>query len=270
MKITIQQLLLQQDNLSRLDKRVLLSTITGFTPTQLITHDDFCLSVTQLNQYQEWLKRAQAGEPIAYIIGSKEFYSRQFKVTDAVLIPRPETELLVEQVLNLAPQNAQILELGTGSGCIAISLALERVDLSICAVDKSTEALAIAKINASNLQAKLELKFSDWYSELSQNSKYSIIVSNPPYIEANDQHLANLSYEPISALTDFADGLACLRQIIHQAPNYLIANGILILEHGYNQGAAVRQLLTNNGFKCIQTLTDYAGLERISYGYYLV
>lgn len=258
---TLHQLFQLQD-ISRLDKRVLLSRITGFTTAQLISRDDSKLSVEQLQLYQNWVQRALAGEPIAYILSQKEFYSREFKVTPATLIPRPETELLLEKVLELATPHARVVDLGTGSGCLAISAKLERPDLQVIAVDKFVAALQIAQENALNLAAEVEFIHSDWFTNLS--GKFDLIASNPPYIEANDPHLQALQFEPQTALSDFADGLSCIRLIANSAREFLNPNGWLIIEHGYNQAHAVQEIFRAVGLVQIVTLQDYAGIDRIT------
>lgn len=256
--------LLAQQDISRLDHRVLLSQITGFSFAQLISRDDYELTSDQLQQYQAWRLRVLAGEPLAYILGKKEFYSREFQVTPDTLIPRPETEILVDKVLELAQQNARVVDLGTGSGCIAISTKLERLDLSIVAVDKFPAALAVASENAINLVAEIEFVESDWFSNLS--GKFDLIVSNPPYIEAGDPHLQNLQFEPQTALSDFSDGLSCIRMIAAGVDQFLNFNGWLIIEHGYNQALAAQEIFRNVGLSQVITLQDYAGLDRITLG----
>lgn len=261
--IKLRDLLLLQD-LSRLEKRVLLSRITGFNSAQLISRDDYELTDVQLQKYHAWCARVFAGEPLAYILGQKEFYSREFRVTPDTLIPRPETELLVDKILELAPPQARVVDLGTGSGCIAISAKLERPDLSVLAVDKFVAALAVARGNANKLDAQVEFVQSDWFANL--NGKFDIIVSNPPYIEVNDPHLQNLQFEPQTALSDFADGISCIRAIAAGASEFLNLNGWLIVEHGYNQALAVQEIFRNAGLASIVTLQDYAGVDRITLG----
>lgn len=251
-------------DISRVDKRAILREITRFSDAQLISRDNYCLNQEELVKYKSWVERLQKGEPLAYILGYKEFYSRKFIVSPATLIPRPETELLVEEGIKHAGFAARILELGTGSGCIAISAKLERADLDITAVDKFAAALDIAKQNAANLGAKITFLQSDWFSNIT--GKFSLIISNPPYIDKDDDHLAALGYEPISALTDFADGYTCIRDIISGAKKYLLPNGWLLLEHGFMQGKIVRGIFGLNEFKAIKTITDYADLERITIG----
>lgn len=264
--ITVRQLL-QQSDVPRLDKRVILREITGLTDAQLISRDDAPLSDQQLIQYQSWIERLQKGEPIAYIIGYKEFFSRRFKVTPDTLIPRPDTEILVEKILATAKNGDSLLDMGTGSGCIAISCQLENPTLNVSACDISLAALAIAKENAKLLNAKISCIESNWFQAIS--GKFAIIASNPPYIHATDNHLANLAYEPASALTDFADGLSAIRRIIQDAPKHLLNQGWLLFEHGYDQANKVRELLRERGFQNISSEKDYAGIERVSYGQWI-
>lgn len=259
----LRDLLLVQD-ISRLDKRILLSKITGFSSAQLISRDDHELTDLQLQKYQAWCRRALAGEPIAYILGQKEFYSHEFKVTSDTLIPRPETELLVDKILELAPQQARVVDLGTGSGCIAISAKLERPDLAVCAVDKFAAALAVARENAANLEAQVEFVQSDWFVKL--HGTFDMIVSNPPYIEVDDPHLQNLQFEPQTALSDFGDGLSCIQAIAAGVYEFLNLNGWLIIEHGYNQALAVQEIFRSVGLAQVVTLQDYAGIDRITLG----
>lgn len=263
---TVRELLTGADGIDKLDKQVWLGKIIGFSRAQLISRDDYCLSPQQLQEYHAGLARFKSGEPLAYLMGSKEFYSREFKVTQATLIPRPETELLVDTVLERARQCGQVLDLGTGSGCIAISLKLERPDLLVTAVDFSQEALIVASENAQRLSADVQFKLSDWFAVFTGDDQFAIIVSNPPYIEETDHHLADLAFEPLTALTDFSDGLECIRQIAGGAPRHLDTGGWLLVEHGYNQGLAVREIFAQFGLQNISTITDYAGIERITLG----
>ncbi len=257
--------LLRQNIIDRADNRVLLMHVTGFNHARLLAYDDYVLTEAQIENYNQLVPRVQRGEPLAYIVGYKEFYSRQFKVTPDTLIPRPETELLVEQVVEKASNGAKVLDLGTGSGCIAVTLKLERSDLSVTAVDKFAATLEVARRNAADLHAEIELICSDWYSELAAR-KFNIIVSNPPYIERDDQHLLALSFEPQAALTDFADGLSCIRTIVSLSREYLLPDGWLMIEHGYDQGTVVHEIFTKNGLSDVTTILDYAGLERITMG----
>ena len=264
--ITIRELL-QKSDVSRLDNRVILREIIGLTDAQLISRDDTPLSDQQLIQYQSWIERLKKGEPLAYIIGYKEFFSRRFKVTSDTLIPRPDTEILVEKILAIIQNGDPMLDMGTGSGCIAISCKLENPTLNVYGCDISLAALTIAKENAKLLNAEISFIESNWFQAI--DGKFAIIASNPPYINATDNHLVNLAYEPVSALTDFADGLSAIRQIIKDAPEHLLNYGWLLIEHGYDQANDVRELLRVCGFQNISSGKDYAGIERISYGQWL-
>lgn len=262
--------LLNNKGVNRLDNKLLLQKVIGFSDVQLIIKDDYVLSNEQYNDYQILLQRLLDKEPVNYILGYKEFYSRNFKVNSYTLIPRPETELLVETVLSKLPYpSAKILELGTGSGCIAITLKLEQPILDITASDKYLETLNVAIENASTLKVDIQFIQSDWYQNISHN-KFDIIVSNPPYIHKDDIHLDSLTYEPQHALTDGADGLAFIREIIASSINYLTENGWVILEHGYDQGLAVREIFIQHGFDNVKTLQDYAGVDRITLGKFCI
>ena len=259
------QELLSHVSIDKEDAKLLMRHVLGFSRAQLITHNNYILSHKESNTFQELCLIRSQGMPINYITKTREFYSREFRVTPDTLIPRPETELLVDSVIENVTNKTSVLDMGTGSGCIAITIKLELPRLSVSAVDKSLIALNVAKFNADNLGADINLFQSDWF--LNVNQKYDIIVSNPPYIHPNDHHLKNLTYEPQDALTDFNDGLSCLRTIISGARNYLNPNGILIVEHGYDQGEQVRLLFTSNGFSDIVSKLDYSNNERLTLGY---
>lgn len=265
--MTIKEII-ASSKLDRLDTRVILSYVTGFSNAQLISRDDYQLNSLEYEIYTKLYTRALDGEPIAYLLGYKEFYGRSFKVTSDTLIPRPETELLVDKVLEFAKLHDSIIDLGTGSGCIAITCKLERPDLNITAVDKFSNTLIVARNNAITLNADINFICSNWFDTIT--NKFDIIVSNPPYIEVNDEHLLNLQYEPQSALTDFADGFSCIRIIAEKSSIYLKNNGWLMIEHGYNQGYIVRKIFENNGLQEIETFKDYAGLERFTIGKYII
>ncbi len=223
----------------------------------------------------------QQGTPLAYLTGQQEFWSLNFHVNEHTLIPRPDTEILIEQVLNWIksqPKSSdydntpkRLLDLGTGSGCIAISLAheLKHNNWQTVAVDVSTEALKVAHSNAAmNRVADVDFIQSSWYSELSTDCErlFDVIVSNPPYIDEADEHLARLIAEPISALSAPNQGLADIEHIVQQAPRYLRVGGLLAIEHGFDQGAAVRQLFLDNGFNAVHTVQDFGGNDRVTLG----
>ena len=224
--------------------------------------------------YRALINRRVNGEPIAYILGAREFYGLNLKVTPATLIPRPDTETLVDAALAKIPQdkNLRILDLGTGTGAIALAIAKHRPQAHVTAVDASQAALDIAIENAQNLNIpNVKFVLSDWFSALNQDNnmqKFDVIVSNPPYIEQNDVHLAqgDLPWEPISALVAGQDGLSDIRKIVTQAPQHLNPHGWLMLEHGYNQAEVVADLLKQAGFSEIETLKDLGGNDRVMLG----
>ncbi len=203
---------------------------------------------------------------MAYLLSQREFFGRRFRVDRSVLIPRPETECLVEAALQQIRglSRPSVLDLGTGSGCIAITLALERPDAEVSAVEVSEAALELARTNAAELGACVVFIHGDWYAPT--HRRFDMIVSNPPYVAAQDPHLAELGCEPREALTDGGDGLSCLRTIIGRAPAHLTDGGALLVEHGYDQGDAVRAMMIENGFGSVRTLTDLAGVERVCQG----
>jgi [protein release factor]-glutamine N5-methyltransferase (EC 2.1.1.-) len=234
----------------------------------LIAHDDEPPPSAAYAKYQDMLERRMQGEPIAYIFGEKEFYGISLHVTRDVLIPRPETELLVELALEHIPADkpCRVLDLGTGSGAIAISLASLRPQAQIMAVDMSLAALQVAEANAQRLAlSNIQFMHSDWWQHIPATPLFDVIVSNPPYIAADDVHLrqGDLRFEPTTALAAADAGLSDLRRIIDRAPHYLVPGGMLLLEHGYDQGAAVRNLLSEAGFEAVMTCRDLAGVERV-------
>lgn len=261
------QIIKLDKSIARLEGRILASHAWGVTASWLIAHDTDTLTPQQHAQFQALFERRLNGEPIAYITGEREFYGRSFRITPATLIPRPETELLVEVVLAHIPlqQATDILELGTGSGCIAVSLALERPCARITAIEQSDAALSIAKMNARKWDAQLEFLQSDWFSALA-NRKFDIIVSNPPYVASLDPHLhqGDVRFEPLRALTSGLKGLDDLAHIIANAPSYLKPRGAVFLEHGYDQAEAICDLLAETGFSNIRTWQDLAGKDRVT------
>jgi release factor glutamine methyltransferase len=260
--------------LELLETRMLMMHALGLSRVQLITRSETPLSSEQAQQLNTLIARRVQGEPMAYILGQREFFGLDFYVTPDVLIPRPDTELLVELALQYAPKASRLLDLGTGSGAIAISVAQQRPDLEVTALDISPAALAIAAKNAARHLPPhtLQLLQSDWYSALkltmSATSRFATIVSNPPYIVKDDQHLSqgDLRFEPIDALTDHADGLSAYRRIIDDAPSYLDDDGWLLMEHGYHQAEQVQALLSAAGFSQVQSWPDLAGILRVSGG----
>lgn len=252
--------------LDPLENRILLCHALRLTRVQLITQSERQLSAAEAETLAALLARRLRGEPIAYIVGQREFYGLDLRVSPDVLIPRPDTELLVELALERLPQGGSALDMGTGSGAIAVAIAHTRPDAQVTALDASPAALAIARENASTHQVRVRLLESDWYGALDADQAFDLIVSNPPYIVAGDIHLSqgDLRFEPVDALTDHADGLSDLRTIIEGAPAHLKAGGRLLMEHGYDQAAAVRALLTGGGWREVQSWRDLAGIERVS------
>ena len=249
---------------------MLMQRVTGLSRVQLLTHDTDVLSTAQLSLWNALLERRLAGEPMAYILGEREFYGRMFAVNFNVLIPRPDTEILIDAVLGQYAVNTAltVLDLGTGSGAIAVTLAAERPAWQVNAVDISAEALRVAQANAETHAPTVRLRQSDWFSAIAPHERFDLIVSNPPYIAAHDVHLTqgDVRFEPRGALSDEADGLRHYRSIIAQAPQFLTADGRIYLEHGFDQAIAVRELLYQADFAEIQTIRDLAGHERVSVG----
>ena len=254
---------------ARLEARVLAAHAWDVSAAWLIAHDTDTLTPCQISTADLLLDQRLAGIPVAYLTGTREFFSRVFTVSPEVLIPRPDTELLVELALARIPadQTADVLDLGTGSGCIAISLALERPLAQVVAVDQSPAALAVARHNAQRLDAHVEFLNSNWFSAL-PGRRFNLIVSNPPYIAEADPHLSegDVRFEPRSALTAGPEGLADLRGLIDRARHHLHPSGQLLLEHGYQQASGVRALLTTAGWTGIQSWPDLAGHLRVSGG----
>jgi release factor glutamine methyltransferase len=268
--------LLRASLLPALEARVLLMHVLGWRRTELITRGERPLEAAQVDAYRALEARRAQGEPIAQLVGAREFYGLDFDVTPDVLIPRPETELLVETALAAMEGLAQprVLDLGTGSGAIAVAIASARPDARVWAVDRSEAALQVAARNAAKLLdarrpgGALTFVAASWYDALDAALRFEVIVSNPPYIASGDPHLAqgDLRFEPRGALTDEADGLKALRAIVAGAPAHLAPGGMLWMEHGYDQAAAVRALLEAQGFSDVESREDLAGIERISGG----
>jgi release factor glutamine methyltransferase len=255
--------------LDPLENRILLCEATGLTRVQLITQGDRPLTPEEAARLDDLVARRLRGEPIAYIVGRREFFGLDFEVGPAVLIPRPDTELIVELALERLPANApRLLDMGTGSGAIAVAVAYTRPDADVTALDVSPDALAVARSNAAANGARVRFVESSWFDALAAGETFDVIASNPPYIAAGDAHLAqgDLRFEPVGALTDHADGLSALRTIVAGSPRHLVPGGWLLLEHGYDQAAAVRALLLDAGFADVQSWQDLAGIERVSGG----
>jgi release factor glutamine methyltransferase len=255
---------------ARIEVQCLLQAVLQVNRAYLFTHPEQLLNDEQQSQFAALFERRLNGEPIGYLIGEREFYGLTFKVSTATLIPRPETELLVDLALRRIPQQGacRVLDLGTGSGAIALSIAHARPNVAVVAADVSSAALEVAQFNMQQLGlGNVRLLQSDWFSML-EGERFDIIVSNPPYIAANDTHLAlgDVRFEPLSALSSGAHGLDDIQRICTQAKAHLNINGWLLLEHGYNQAARVRALLHQAGFTGIFSEPDLAGIDRVSGG----
>ena len=233
----------------------------------LITHDDEVLSEPAALTFHDLCQRRLNGEPLAYIVGSKPFFGLNLQVDHRVLVPRPDTETLVEWALTFDKTNS-VLDMGTGSGAIALALKSVRPDWQVTALDASAAALAVAQNNAKRLNLNVNFLHRSWFDSLA-DSEFDLIVSNPPYIVEGDWHMAALAHEPKQALTSGADGLDDIRQIIAQAPDFLTSGGWLLLEHGFDQATAVRDLLAQRGFTNVQSRLDLGQIERCSGGQWL-
>lgn len=251
------------------DAEILLERVTGKSRAWLIGFDDSALENPMLARLDGLLARRAAGEPVAYLTGEREFWSLSLCVTPDTLIPRPDSELLVEQALAHLPGAAcSILDLGSGTGAIALALASERADCQVVGVDRIPAAVTLAQHNASKLGlTNASFIAGDWFSTLDQQ-RFAVIVSNPPYIDAGDEHLlrGDVRFEPTSALVAGDNGLADLKIIAAQAGRYLTDGGWLLLEHGWQQGRNTRHILSDNGFSFVETCQDYGGNDRVTFG----
>ena len=257
-------------NEASIDVRLLLQQVLNVNHAWLISHAHDVLSADQINTFNALFERRLAGEPMAYILGQREFYGLNLKTTSATLIPRPDTEVLVESALAKIPTDisTNILDLGTGSGAIALAIASQRPLTNITAVDFSEEALQVAQENAASLNLNhVAFVQSSWFDALA-NRKFDLIVSNPPYIAKDDVHLqqGDLRFEPITALASGIDGLDDIRMIVANAPQHLNQNGWLMLEHGYDQADVVSRMLADRGFTQVSHALDLAGIQRVTMG----
>ncbi len=268
---------MREAGLARIDALVLLRELAGIGHAALLAHPEARLDAAAIGPLQAAAARLQAGEPLAYVLGWREFYGLRFAVSPAVLVPRPETEMLVDFALARMPHHghAAALDLGTGSGAIAVAVAHARPQAEVWAVDASADALRVAAANAHALLPQprpggaLRLLAGDWFAALPAVApRFDLILGNPPYVAAGDPHLAALAHEPQLALVGraSADGLADIRRIVATAPAHLAAGGWLALEHGHDQAAAVQALLRSAGLVAVQTLPDLAGIARLTVG----
>jgi release factor glutamine methyltransferase len=261
---TIAELLRQSDGEARRDVEVIICAALGVERTYLYAHTTEALDPPAESNIERMLADYRGGIPVAYITGQREFWSLPLEVSPDVLIPRPETELLVELLLEYLQTNARLLELGTGSGAITLAIARHRRDVSITATDISTPALAVAQRNAVKFALDAEWVAGNWYEPIVGH--FDVIVSNPPYVREDDPHLRALVCEPHIALVAGPDGLDALRLVVAGAPRHLAPGGWLLVEHGHDQGDAVRELFEAAKFQSIRTVRDLAGLERATLG----
>ena len=259
--------LLRKPPLDALEARILLSHGLQLSRVQLVTQSERLLTADEAVRVASLFARRLHGEPIAYILGEREFFGLMLLTTPDALIPRPETELLVELALDRLPEGGRVLDMGTGTGAIAIAIAHMRPDANVTALDASKAALAVARRNVERTGVNVRLLDSDWYSALGEE-QFNLIVSNPPYIVAGDPHLSqgDLRFEPVDALTDHDDGLSAIRTIVSGARQHLAPGSWLLMEHGYDQAASARDLLGRQGFHNVQSWKDLAGIERVSGG----
>lgn len=250
-----------------IDSKALLCGCLGCEQVYLHTWPDKHLTIKQLDTFQDMVEKRVLGHPVAYIIGFRDFWSLRLAVSEATLIPRPETELLVELALDLSlPNTSRVLDLGTGTGAIALALASENKQWSVVGLDKNLDAVKLATQNATNNQlSDVEFIQSDWFSSI-EKQQFELIISNPPYIEINDHHLTqgDVRFEPVTALTSGKDGLDDIRFIISNSVSFLTSGGWLLLEHGNQQGEAIIDLFRANGFTQIRTECDLNNQPRVT------
>lgn len=254
---------LRDSGLEAREARLLLARVTGISEASVLSSPERALSCEHEDRFRDAAARRRNGEPVAYILGEKEFYGLRLAVNPAVLIPRPETELLVE--LALKRDFSRALDLGTGSGAIALALKRSRPDASIVAVDSSAAALTVARRNGMALALDVDWRHGRWFEPL-PGERFDLIVANPPYVAAGDPHLADLRYEPQAALIGGADGLDAMREIVPAARAHLSGKAWLLVEHGLGQETAVRSLMQASGLEEVQTWPDLARIGRVSGG----
>ena len=261
--------------LPRLEARVLLERASARTREWLIAHGDELADESVASAFAALARRRLDGEPVAYLVGEREFHGHRFRVDPSVLIPRPDTETLVDWALEVAGPGARILDLGTGSGAIAVSLAIERPDLTVWATDSSEAALERARDNAARLlpvpragAAAICWRLGAWWHAIAPGEQFDVVLSNPPYVDADDPHLeqGDLRFEPRDALTPGPDGMAAIDALVADAPGHLRDGAWLLVEHGVEQGPAARARLVGAGFEAVATRRDAAGHERVSGG----
>lgn len=270
-EITVREALRHaSQHIDDVDARVLMQQVLGASHAYLIIHSAQALTPGQARRFQHFIERRAAGEPVAYIIGKREFYGMDFVVTPAVLVPRPETELLVDLALERIPSSCsfRVLDLGTGSGAIALAIAKDRPLSLVTAVDISPDAVAVARLNMRQYNVNnVFIVEADWFQGVAGET-FDLIVANPPYVARDDPHLhqGDLRFEPPLALAGGEDGLECLHQIIAAASAHLVEGGALLLEHGYDQAEACRELLHAAGYRRVFSRPDLAGIMRVTGG----
>jgi len=259
--------LLAASGLPPIEAQALAAHALGLSRATLLAEPERVLVREDARRAERLFLRRRTGEPVAYLTGEREFYGLPFKITPDVLIPRPETELLVDLALELAPEGARVLDLGTGCGAIAVAIAHEMPGSEVWATDASPGALAVARENARRHGAHVQFVASDWLATLG-GERFDVIVSNPPYVAEGDAHLerGDLRYEPRAALVGGTDGLDCIRRIVADAQSHLVPSGWLLLEHGYDQAERLRSLFAIYGYIDVQSLPDLAGLPRVTGG----
>jgi release factor glutamine methyltransferase len=249
--------------IDRREARLLLAEVCGFSEASLAASPEEEIPFEIENAFLELIEKRKAGVPVAYLLGRKEFYGLEFSVNPSVLIPRPETELLVDLALARNPKD--VLDLGTGSGAVALAIKHERPRCKVVAVEADLSALQIAKRNATKLNLEVDFRHGRWFAPVA-GERFDLIVSNPPYVAIGDPHLHDLRFEPPGALLGGADGLDCIRDIARDARRHLEPGGWLLLEHGQGQEAAVRGILHASGLEAVQTWPDLAGVARVTGG----
>ena len=261
--------LLRGSGIEAFEARILLAWASGLPRTTLVAHPQAPIGAAEARAFREAASRRRAGEPIAYLIGEREFFGLALRVTPQVLIPRPETELLVDFALQRLARHGALADLGTGSGAIALAVKAQRPDARVTAVERSEGALAVARENAARHRLDIEFLAGDWFEPLA-GRRFDIVLANPPYVAEGDSHLGqgDLRFEPSAALLAGADGLDALKRIAALAGNHLNADGWLCTEHGQGQDAAVRALFGQHHLKSVASRPDLAGIARITYGKY--
>lgn len=252
----------------RMDAELLLSEVTGWGRTSFRAWPERTVPAEHESRFRVLVRQRAEGHPVAHLLGQHEFWSLPLKVNPSTLIPRPDTECLVEAALDLPlPESALVVDLGTGTGAIALALASERPLWQVSACDRVAGAVALAKINADALSLPVAMYQGNWFEGL-PDIRFDLVVSNPPYIAENDHHLSrgDVRFEPHSALVSGPDGLDAIRHIVRESPQWLARHGWLVLEHGYDQGKAVRGIMTDAGFESVETRQDYGHRDRLTLG----